>query len=102
MMSSLLLSFLRSISSSYTTQSAIDQDENNENDMEPLSIKIVSDNTGKLVDTHQIHHYYYCADTLSHMSFFDFCWYVKLKEKPKDLMLKTHMKLIWVFLSDTH
>ena len=76
------------ISSSYTTQSAIDQDGNNDNDIEPLSIKIVSDNTGKLVDTHQIHHYYHRADTLSHTSFFDFCRYVEIERKTQ----RSHVK----------
>ena len=43
-----------------------------EDNVEQLPMKILSDSAGKLVDTHQVHHYYHHADTLLNMSFYDF------------------------------
>ena len=84
---SLLMSFVKSTMSNNTlfesklSEIQIDSSNNPDSneDIEQMSIKIASDDMGKLVDTHQVHHYYHCADTLLTMSFYDFCQCIKKK-----------------------
>ena len=101
MMSSLLLSFVKLILPSKNTTSLSTEPENVEEDVEQLPTKIITDNTGELVDTNQIHHYWHCGDTLSQMSFYDFSRFIKLRKNPKEAMLKILLKLILVFFSAT-
>jgi hypothetical protein len=52
-------------------------------EIEPTSLRIELDNKGKLIELHQIHHYWYHNDTLADMSFYDFCRCIRLEHKSK-------------------
>jgi hypothetical protein len=91
MMSSLLLSSLRSVvsqSNFIESETLGPMDENREEDSESLPTKIALDNEGNLLDTHQFHHYYHRAETFSHMSFYDFCRYVRIENRNR----RSHVK----------
>lgn len=50
---------------------------------EPMPLKIQTNNKGELIETHQIHHYWYRDDSLKEMVFYDFCRFISLEEKSK-------------------
>ena len=62
MMSALLLSFIKGTLQSEVPLSESLESQDDE-DVEQLPLKIVTDNNGELVDTHQVHHYWYRSET---------------------------------------
>ena len=84
MMSAILLSHVKSLYSPQTSG----QDTNNECDdeeHEPIFLKIAINNEGNLMTTNQFHDYYYRAHTLQSMNFYDFSRSVKLEKKVKKI-----------------
>ena len=100
-MSSLLLSFIKTNSKhvlSVESQALTPESQDNGEDVEQLPLKIVTDDSGKLVDTHQIHHYWHRSDSLEHMSFYDFCRCIRIETKSRSSHIKnTHETRLGVF-----
>ena len=81
MLSSCLLSFVKSTLTSNITDNSIENRDHDDEEVEQQFTKILTDNTGNLIDTNQVHHYWHCNDTLLDMSFYDFCRFVKIERK---------------------
>jgi len=47
----------------------------------------------KLVEANQLHYYLYWGDNLSHMTFYDFCWCIKLQTKVQSKQVKNSHKV---------
>ena len=89
MMSSLLLSFINA--NLQNPQSVTVESQEDEEDVEQLPLKIVTNESGELVDTHQVHHYWYRSESLEHMSFYDFCRCIRIEKKSRTCHVKnTH------------
>ena len=112
MMSSLLLSHikksLKTISSSHSTNdnNESDDDDDDEDTEHPRVRLTITENT-KIVQTDQVHHYIYRADTLSHLCFYDFVRNVRIETKARDKRTKnTHETRVGVLkhhvLKDEH
>jgi hypothetical protein len=80
MLSSLLLAHIKNLGTEGHT-SLGDSDEDDE--VEHAHLCIATDKDGNLVEANQIHHYLYCADSLCHMNFYDFCRCVRLESVKK-------------------
>jgi hypothetical protein len=116
MLSTLLLSFVKEKHSEKlcpNEMECVNDDDLLDDDIEPTSLCIELDNEGKLVDSHQIHHYWYRSDSLAHLSFYDFCRCIRLEPKSKSEWNKnTHENRAGILrrhtlknlhpLSDTH
>lgn len=79
MMSGLLVSFVKS---HYPI--TVSSDSSFEGDCEQLSVRIQTDYQGRLVSKNQVHDYYFRADTLVHMNFYEFARCISV-EKNKSL-----------------
>ena len=55
-------------------------DEDEDEEVEQISLRIALNHEGKLMETNQFHDYYYRAESLASMNFFDFCCCVKLEK----------------------
>ena len=85
MMSAILVSNVKSIYMS-SNSSAIESDihndnDNNDDDIEQISINLSLDDEGNLITTNQFHDYYYRGTSLTNMNFFDFCHSIKREKK---------------------
>ncbi|PPQ75766.1 hypothetical protein CVT24_002642 [Panaeolus cyanescens] len=61
------------------------------NPIEPIPLRLQTDESGYLKDMHQVHHYLYRESTLSEMCFYDFCQRIRIEKKSKSGQLKnTH------------
>ena len=94
-MSSLLLSYVKSTvkttTSSTTDNSDSDTDGEDEDTECPRVRLTINENNIKIVQTDQVHHYIYRADTLSHLCFYDFVRNVRIETKARDKRTKyTH------------
>src|SRR6202790_3409619 len=80
MMSAILLSHVKS---KYLPQTSAETvaNESEDEEHEPMSLKITINHEGNLMTTNQFHDYYYRAHTLQSMNFFDFARSVKLEKK---------------------
>ena len=94
-MSSILLSFVKArlepsaIPSS--TPDSHDSRDADEEDVEEIPLKIVTDDSGELINTHQVDHYWHRSDTLGHMTFYDFCRCIRIEKKSRSSKIKnTH------------
>jgi len=83
MLSTLLLAFVRQNYDVRVCQEDAEYANEEDEEIEPASLKIQVDKDGKLVDSHQVHHYWYRADTLADLSFYDFCRCIRLERKSK-------------------
>jgi len=81
MLSSCLLSLVKSNLSPNITKNSIENKDDDEDKVEQHSTKILTDNNGNLIDTNQVHHYWHHSDTLLDMSFYDFCHFIKIEKK---------------------
>ena len=110
MMSSILVSNVKSI---YVPQNSLygSDNESEDEECEPISLRIAIDNEGRLMTSNQFHDYYYRALSLQSMNFFDFARSVKLEKKsnaPKDSSgtrpdtLKRHTLMPEHKLADSH
>ena len=112
MMSSLLLSHikksLKTISSSHSTNDNNESDDDNDNeDTEHPQVRLTITENTKIVQTDQVHHYIYRADTLSHLCFYDFVRNICSETKARDKRTKnTHETRVGVLkchvLKDEH
>ncbi|KAF5362237.1 hypothetical protein D9756_001995 [Leucocoprinus leucothites] len=100
MLSSMLVSFLKNVHKNVLG------DTENENfnlvdndDIEPdIGLQIKINTEGQLIDTTQIYHYWLREDTLSNMSFYNFCCFVRLEKKSRSAQVKnTHETRLGVF-----
>jgi hypothetical protein len=78
MRSSLLISHVKNL---YSPNKIIDEADNEDEDIEPVSLQIILDHKGNLLTTNQFHDYYYRAPTLHNMNFFKFSQCIKLEKK---------------------
>lgn len=91
MMSGLMISFVSSHYQLNGTQSHAGAAEQDESDAEFVPMKIVTDGKGQLVDTTQVHHYWFRAESLRDMTFYDFCRFVRIEKKSRSEKVKnTH------------
>ena len=93
MMSSLLLSYIKkstkSISSSHSNSDDSNSDSDEEDhDMECPRVRLTITENNEIVQTDQVHHYIYCADSLSHLCFYDFVRNVRIETKARDKRMK--------------
>ena len=112
MMSSLLLSHikksLKTMSSSHSTNNNYDSDTDDEDeDTKHPWVRLMITKDTKIVQTDQVHHCIYCADTLSHLCFYDFVRNVHIETKARDKRTKnTHETQVGVLkrhiLKDEH
>ena len=82
-LSTLLLWFVRQNYPMNVCQEAAECANDEDEEIEQPSLRIDVDEEGKLVNSHQIHDYWYRSDTLAHLSFYDFCRCVRLEPKSK-------------------
>ena len=61
MLSNLLINFVKE---KYILNKNQDNFLEEDSDIEPMALRIQTDNEGKLIDVHQVHHYWYRGDTL--------------------------------------
>ena len=112
MISSLLLSHVKNsikvVSSAHpngnNTDSASDDEDD---DTEHSRIRLIVTENNKIVQTDQVHHYIYRADSLSHLCFYDFVRNVHIETKARDKRTKnTHKTRLGVLkhhiLKDEH
>jgi len=90
MMSTLLLSFVKHSYEQNKNKPEVHEINIEDEEIEPTPLKIQVDTVGRLVEAHQVHHYWYRADALSDMSFFEFCRCVRLEPKSKSNRLKNN------------
>jgi hypothetical protein len=92
MMSALLLSFIKAnFQPGMPSPASESRNDEEDDDVEELPLKIVTDDSGELVDTHQVHHYWHRNDSLAHMSFYDFCRCIRIEKKSRTSHIKnTH------------
>jgi hypothetical protein len=86
MLSTLLLSFVKDKYSEnlcVNEMECVNDDDSPDDDIELTSLCIQLDNEGKLVDSHQIHHYWYRSDSLAQPSFYYFCRGIRLEPKSR-------------------
>ena len=114
MMSLLLLLYVeKSIKSQHYNESFEDSDCEDEDSIEQPHIRLVMNKNGEVVNTNQIDHYIYRADSLLHLCFYDFVRKVRIETKAKDKRTKnTHESRLGVLkrhnlkeehpLSNTH
>jgi hypothetical protein len=110
MMSAILVSYVKSLYLPQQNQYSSD-DESEDEDYEPFSLRITVDHDGNLMTTNQFHDYYYRGPSLQSMNFFDFARSVKLEKQintPKNTtesranVLVRHDLLEQHKLSDSH
>ena len=98
MLSSCLLSLVKSTLSPNISKNSIENKDEDENEVEQHSTRILTDNNGNLIDTNQVHHYWHHNDTLSDMSFYDFCCFIKIEKKSQRSNVKntsqTHLGVL--------
>jgi hypothetical protein len=80
MMSSILISNVKSIYLPQYSQHSPD-DESEDEEYEPITLRIAVDHDGNLMTSNQFHDYYYRGPSLQSMNFFDFARSVKLEKK---------------------
>jgi hypothetical protein len=80
MLSSILLAYIKDhyLLSEQKTNEIGEDDE-----QELVHLRIATDKEGNLVEANQIHHYIYRAESLSDMSFYDFCRCVRIEKISK-------------------
>jgi hypothetical protein len=89
MMSALLLSFTKkNLQPDISSSESLDCQNDVEEDIEQIPLKIVTNNSGQIIDTHQVHHYLHRSDSLVHMSFYNFCRCIRIEKKS----LSSHIK----------
>ena len=85
MMSSLLLSYIKETmktTTSPTTDNSDSETDGEDNDTEHPQVRLtITENSTKIVQTDQVHHYIYRADTLSHLCFYDFVRNIRIETK---------------------
>ena len=111
MMSALLISYVKDsikLQKSTDDNDQVDNDDGDNDDLiEHPRLKVSVNKDGKIIDTHQVHHYVYRADSLSHLCFFDFVHRIRIETKVKDKHTKnTHESRLGVLkrhsLKDDH
>jgi hypothetical protein len=85
----LTLLLLNHIYSQLTSDLKSLNNDNNDDDIEQTSIRIAISSNGHLLESNQIHDYYYRGGSLQDMNFFDFCCCIKLESKGKKLPTDT-------------
>lgn len=109
MMSAILVSNVKAIYGGVGLN--VNEDDADNEDSEEISLRVTVDHDGNLMATNQFHDYYYRADSLQAMNFFDFSHCVKLEKKsnsPKNTIdtrggvLARHSLLPPHKLADTH
>ena len=110
MMSAILISNIKSIYLPESSQSSV-EDQSEDEEFEPISLRIALDHEGHLMTSNQFHDYYYRGPTLQSMNFYDFSRSVKLEKKsnaPKNTnesrpdVLVRHPLMQQHKLSDSH
>ncbi|KAJ3554886.1 hypothetical protein NP233_g12332 [Leucocoprinus birnbaumii] len=74
------------------TQHHSDHDDDGDDLPEETNLAIRTSRGGVLIDMTQVHHYWYRADTLSELCFFDFCQNVRLEAKARSSRVKNNHK----------
>jgi len=74
-----LMAFIKNAEWNKTEESHNTQNE----EIEPLPLRIQKNSKGDLINTHQLQHYLYRDDSLAQMSFFDFCQCIRLELRSK-------------------
>jgi len=80
MMSAILVSHVKSLYLPQNSQNSGD-DEFEDEEYEPITLRIAVDHDGNLMTTNQFHDYYYRGPSLQSMNFFDFARSVKLEKQ---------------------
>ena len=93
MMLSLLLSYIKksmkSISSSHSNSDDSNSDTDDEDDdREHPRVRLTITENSEIVQTDQVHHYLYRADSLSHLCFYNFVRNVRIETKARDKRTK--------------
>jgi hypothetical protein len=102
MLETLLLSFVRQNYPMNVCQEEAECANEEDEEIEPTSLRIEVDKEGKLVESHQIHHYWFRSDTLAHLTFYDFCRSIRLEPKSKSEQNKnTHETRVGVLRRHT-
>ena len=97
MLSTLLLSFVRQHYDPIDTHEYMDSINDEDDEIESPPLRIELDHNGKLVESHQIHHYWYRSDTLADLSFYDFCRCFSLEPKKKVNKIKILVTIVLGF-----
>ena len=90
MMSTILLLHVKLMYLPQTSAETI-ANESDDEEHEPMSLKITINHEGNLMMTNQFYNYYYQAHTLQSMSFFDFAQSVKLEKKVNKIQDTTEL-----------
>jgi hypothetical protein len=80
MMSAILVSHVKSLYLPPKNQ-VIMNDDSEDEDYEPMHLRVAVDHDGNLMTTNQFHNYYYRGSSLQSMNFFDFARSIKLEKK---------------------
>jgi len=93
MLSSLLIGYVREhypwLNSAQSCSGIEYSSGNDDDEVEPMHMmRIMTNNKGQHIDANQVHHYVYCADSLSQMNLYDFCHCVCLQTISKSSKTK--------------
>lgn len=77
-------------SSSGSDQPITGSDEVDDDDVEPIPLRIAINRSGALIDTTQVQHYWLRNEALNSMTFYDFCRFTKIEKKSHNKSKNTH------------